>query len=259
MASDDLYVFGEDEATRISRAVRKSEEPDPVVSTPKRLALPPQGIIRAVLMQPLYGHGSALAIKSRRVREYQQQDVQLVGAFEEARPLSAAWFRLAITWDRKEYISNQISVSASPDEFLAALAPWTFAAPGDIWVTGGTFTPAEIPAEFPPADRTAYIARWSVTFSGQQFDNIAVPQMEIADQIVNRGGILITFPSVWISTGEVVEVFEGGLMPDAPHTAASPPPDRTPLQPGSAILAAWCPDAEGYVVCSAEARKFRVL
>lgn len=254
----DSYTFNESGVKRIVAAVRKSEQPettsDPQTVTPGARSR----LIRAILLEPLYGHGSALAVRCRRVREYQQQDVQLVGAASGGQ---ADEFTIAITWQRKEYISLPIKLNSTADQFLAALSTWTFAAPGDIWVSGGTTIPDLAPEAYGPRSAEIVTARWSVTFAGDMFDAAEVPRIEIKSQSIVMGGLLISFPSAWIADwqGEpIVEVFEGGLMPDDPHNVSSPPPTRTPLQPGSAILAAWCQDAEGYVVCSAEARKYRV-
>lgn len=259
--ADDLFMFGAAEVARIAKAVRKSEEP-PVSPAASRPPGRSPAFIRAILLEPLHGHGSALAVRCKRISGEQQQDVQLVGALDYTDDKEA--FRLSMMWgepgEEVNFVSDPIRIYASADEFLEGLTPWTFAASGDLYVSGGLVDPAEVPPELREMTHPAVLARWTVTFAGRQFDNRVLPRIQVEEQAdLQFGALLVTFPSSWQQTPEVVQVFEGGLMPDSPQTSVSPPPSRTPLQPGSAVLCAWCPDADGYVVCSAEARKYRVF
>lgn len=252
--ADDGYVFSRDGAKRIVSAVRKIEEAPPLVDpTPVRQGQFP-GLVRAILTSPLYGHGSSLAMKCERVVSYEMQDVQIVGSFGLT-DNGPARFRLSMQFNGTRYDSTAISPSASADEFLAALAPWTFARDGDIYVSGGLLDTELIPDDLPHDSRVVALSRWTVAFVGTQFENVNLSRIEIIEENLG-GGMIVTFQSAWQMTQQVIEVFEGGLIPDGPMNFSSPPPSRTPLGTGAAVLCAWCPDANGYVVCAAEARKY---
>ena len=71
--------------------------------------------------------------------------------------------------------------------------------------------------------------------------------------------MILSSAATWRPTSEIVEVIEGGLNPDQVRSYGSYLQRRFPLVAGSIVLADYCDEAGGYVVVSAEPRKFRLL
>lgn len=243
------------ELRRIGAAVLKSEAPTAPVAAPAPPATTAQlpAPIRAVLLEPLSGHGSALALRSRRIVAHEIQDVQVVGT-----PGEHGRFKLKIAWNRVDYVSEWISISDSADQVYTALQPWTFAPSGDLYVSQGAVDPETIPDQFVRPEAPLVTARWSISFIGPAFDDVLIPPVEVAASDLRGSALVITHPSSWEVTDDIVQVFEGGLMADRPvseyHTSRS-----APLPAGTAVVCVWLPDAEGYVVIAAEPRKYSIL
>lgn len=237
---------------RTKRAVLKVEAPGAPTagSTITPGPLPPP--IRALLYEMLDGHGAAIALRTRRVTSHQLQEVTALRANGATESFGTRPFTLRY----RGVDSLPIPLGASDDEFLAALLPWaiTGLAPGDLFVYGG-ITQEEIPDTLPrqpSGNLGAY--HWTIAFVGPQFDTDDPEPIKCLAHPDDFSAIMIAYQSVWEPYGEPILVYEGGLFRGEreyiPYQF-----NRTRYYPGTAVLCVWMPDAEGYVVFSAENKR----
>lgn len=242
-------MFDRQSAIRIAAAVAKSELPDPVELTSDHREPHNPPAIRCVLLEPLYGHSSALAIRTRLAVDHAVQEIQIVGLPDEN-----GRFRLSLTWNRVDLVSDWIPWNASAAEVYQALQSWPFAS-GDLFVGLGRIDPDEVPAWLPTPAAALPIARWTISFVGPQFDGVPVPPLAIHSDTLGGVSLAIAYSGSWISTGQIVQVRECGFIADNPASYAYTT-RRTPYPAGAAVGCVWMPDAQSYCVWPVEVRKF---
>jgi hypothetical protein len=211
------------------------------------------GMIRAVLCEPLFGHSTAIAVVSVRRPFVQMVDVQVMGFITNP---DAFGFRLQANWNGLILLSDPIAGSATATEFQAALAPWQFGS-GAVFVSHGKIEPQLIPRTLRAESISPMIlCRWTLAFVGPVFQGNA----PILSPISSGGGsnsVAICHRSTWESSGEFVEVIEAGLIPDQLRVNTYGYNSiRFSIPAGSAVVAGYCPGAEGWVVLAAETRKY---
>lgn len=240
-------------ARELARLLRSSRQPDAAPTGTTFPGRPLTGLVRAVLLEPLYGHGQALAVTCERIRSHELQDVQIVGTVNT----TTGRFKLSILWERVTYTSDWIAWDATADELLDALTPWTFLVDGDLRVSLGTFDNELVPDELDRPDQPMVLCRWTLAFVADKFLLADVPHVQVSADETGSLAIVITHPSSWQEDGEIIQIFEAGLFADSPQSI-NVGSRRTPLPAGSALVVGWCEKAQGYIQAAAEPRKFQI-
>lgn len=220
------------------------------------------GLIRAVLCEPLYGHSTAIAMVSVRRPFLPMVDVQVMGTVQDPGNWS---FRLQATWNGATLESDPIPANATAAQLQTALAPWQFGS-GAVFVSHGAIEPERVPRSLRAlAALPLVVARWTIAFIGPAFTGNPPILSPVSPSVISQAnrGVAICHRSTWEQTGEFVEVIEAGLIPDELRVVAygysNTNATRFSIPAGSAVVAGYCPAAEGWVVTAAETRKYQGL
>lgn len=212
------------------------------------------GLIRAVLCEPLYGHSTAIAMVSVRRPFLPMVDVQVMGFLTNAASFN---FRLVARWDGSELVSDPIPANATASELQAALAPWRFGSAA-VFVSHGAIEPEMVPRTLRATANAPYLlARWTLAFVGPAFAS-DVPRLSPISEFTANSSVAICHRSTWEASGEFLEVIEAGLIPDDLRVSSYQyDGSRFSIPTGSAVVAGYCPGAEGWIVTAAETRKYQ--
>jgi hypothetical protein len=252
-------LIDSDDLLRIGRGITRLEaipEQTPGVAASREPGRPVQ-TIRAMLLEPLLGHGEALAMRCRREKFSRLVDMQVVGGADPGDSW-AIEIRTAIPGIANSVETDPFGVNATAEEVHGCIVRALSIDPLDLFVAGGRMS-AEIVSEELRTDSVAgfNISRWSLAFVGDVFslsDPVCIPRRGTG----SSSSMLVTSESTWRPTGEVVKLIEAGFNPKSYRSYGSSQPTQFPLVAGSVVLAHWCDDADGYVVGGAEPRKFRI-
>lgn len=248
----------ESDLKRIGRGIRQIEElriPEPVPHFTRE----PRHTIRAQLLEPLYGHGMALAQVGTFERYGRLAEVAIVGQTLD----SATWsLRIDPGTSRLPTVTTPtFRTDATAAEVRDAILSVLPVGDNDLYVLAGAIPGRVIPDTLNGTPESLYIqARWTIAFAGQVFARTS-PVVVPGQSAVSNSAMMLSSASRWRPTSEIVYVIEAGLNPDSVRTYGSYSnytTSRYPLVSGTVVLAHWCHDASGYVVGSAEPRKFRI-
>ena len=243
-----------DQLRRIGQATIKIENLEsPVIDKAGRRR---RGLIRAILLEPLYGGWHALAQVCVRQRYSRLVEVQIVGAAHS----QDAWslrVDLRIPEVSGPIESLPFTTRSSAAEVYAALMATLPVSSGDLFVTSGRISGLEVPTTLRHEPDAVYVlARWTIAFAGSIFEGLT-PTVDPVN-LSGSDAMILSSAATWRPTSEIIEVIEGGLNPDQVRAYGQYITSRFPLVAGSVVLADYSEGANGYVVTSAEPRKFRI-